>query len=145
LKNAMDTDAVDKAKQLDRNGYRLPTETEWEYAARGGVPSDAAGSAWTYAYAGTNEENALPNFAWYNVNASSTTHPVGQKAANSAGLNDMNGNVTEWCFDKSGTIFHVVRGGSWSESWESCKVANSGTYTTNYAGTNVGFRLVVSR
>jgi formylglycine-generating enzyme required for sulfatase activity len=79
------------------NGYRLPTEAEWEYAARGGNPGSSA--PWTYAYAGCGTETDLKNYAWYSANSSGTTHAVKGKTPNSLGLYDMSGNVWELCGD----------------------------------------------
>ncbi len=133
------------------NGYRLPTEAEWEYIARGG--NGGIPSAQT-TYSGS---DTIDDVAWYTDNSSSKTHEVKTKAANSLGICDMSGNVYEWCYDMYGTISsstdacgassgaqRVLRGGSWFVSAGNCNVANRSYYYPYYRGKYYGFRLVRS-
>jgi formylglycine-generating enzyme required for sulfatase activity len=130
--------------------YRLPTEAEWEYAARGGKRSKG------YKYAGSNEIEAV---AWYYKNNENKTHPVGQKSPNELGIYDMSGNVWEWCNDwygdyrlneayaknpqgpDSGTC-RVLRGGSWGSGAGGCLVADRDSGRPDGWGDNLGFRLL---
>jgi len=82
---------IDKLNSMGKNKYRLPTEAEWEYAARSGGKNEK--------WAGTSDESILGDYAWYGANSQGKTHKVGQKKPNGLGLYDMTGNVREWCQD----------------------------------------------
>ena len=115
----------------EANGYRLPTEGEREYAARGGED---------YTYAGSND---LDEVGWFSGNSGSKTHGVGQKKANGYGLYDVSGNVWEWCFDKwsDDSSDRVRRGGSWPNDASYCEVSSRIKYypSTRYRGDGVRF------
>lgn len=129
------------------NGYRLPTESEWEYAARGGQNSKG------FVYAGS---NILDEVALYDENSDRKTHPVGQKKANELGLYDMSGNIWEWCWDwyedysanaandpkgPNIGVSRVSRGGSWFNSPVYARVAYRDPNNPDFGYGNLGFRL----
>jgi len=130
--------------------YRLPTEAEWEYAAR-------AGSTTRFCF-GKNKYG-LPEYAWYDSRSGRKTHPVAQKQSNAWGLYDMHGNVWEWCQDWSGDYpsdsvtdptgpssgsLRVSRGGSWHHRRRHCRSASRGGSRPAYRGNILGFRLALS-
>lgn len=117
--------------------YRLPTESEWEYACR-------AGSKLAYYYG--DDESQLGEYAWYDRNSGQTTHPVGQKKPNEWGLYDMAGNVWEW-MDSNwyGSSDRAVRGGGWSADDWYCRSAYSAGASPENLGSSIGFRLVLDQ
>jgi|AntRauTorckE5430_2_1112549.scaffolds.fasta_scaffold03017_4 formylglycine-generating enzyme required for sulfatase activity len=140
-------DFIKKLNAKTGKNYRLPTEAEWEYAARGGQ---------SYKYAGSDN---IDNVAWYTSNSGSKTHPVGQKSANGYGLYDMSGNVWEWCQDTwhenynnaptNGTAWltggdnsrRVLRGGSWNSDDSDCRVASRYRVYPTSRNNSISFRL----
>lgn len=116
-------------------GYRLPTEADWEWAARGG------GLTHGYTYSGS---NTVGDVAWYSDNSGGGTQPVGTKTANELSLFDMSGNVWEWCWDSRQTSIRSVRGGCWSYLASFCAVSlRSDSWASTRAG-DIGFRYVRS-
>jgi len=130
-------------------GYRLPTEAQWEYAAKGGN-----GLSGNYTYAGS---NTVGDVAWYDGNSGYTAHAVGTKAPNGLGLYDMSGNVYEWCWDwygsyssdaqtdpagaSSGTL-RVSRGGDWYGTATDARSVSRVNGNQNNRNNTFGFRLV---
>jgi formylglycine-generating enzyme required for sulfatase activity len=129
---------IKKLNEITKKTYRLPSEKEWEYAAKGGEMSLG------YDFSGSNNINDV---AWHWDNAGRKTRPVGQKRPNELGLYDMNGNVWEWCDDlyDEGGSFRVYRGGSWLYTPQFCRAANRGIWQPVYRGRDLGFRLALSR
>ncbi|MBN2824701.1 MAG: formylglycine-generating enzyme family protein [Campylobacterales bacterium] len=115
--------------------YRLPTETEWEYACRAGTTTK-----WSFG----DDEKELEKYAWYSENSEGKTHPVGELKPNPWGLHDMHGNVWEWCedwYDKDKDT-KVLRGGSWIDvATRTCSSVRDRSYPIGHGG-RVGFRLL---
>ena len=141
---------ITKLNQMTGKNFRLPTEAEWEFAARGGIKSQG------YKYAGSNDADEV---AWHSGNSNGSTHPVGQKKANELGLYDMSGNVLEWCQDwyiryteeaqtdptgpetGSNRVYHS---GCWEFPPRGCRVSYRYYSSPTYAGSNhLGFRLAM--
>ncbi|WP_461257411.1 formylglycine-generating enzyme family protein, partial [Treponema sp. R80B11-R83G3] len=134
------------------NGYRLPTEAQWEYAAKGGNQN---AQGWTgYTYSGS---DTIGDVAWISANSGRITHEVGKKAPNALGLYDMSGNVWEWCWDWYGTYENKVqsdptgavsgtdrisRSGGYGHSAETSRSVRRSSDYPSYTDINLGFRLV---
>lgn len=140
---------IKKLNEKTGQTFRLPTEAEWEYAARGGNKSKG------YKYAGSSHAEEV---AWFKDNSGVKTHPVKTKKPNELGLFDMSGNVWEWCQDwyggysnskqtnPNGTLSgsgRVRRGGGWYEAAGGCRVSNRGSSTPAFTSLDIGFRLAL--
>ena len=141
---------TDVTCDFTKNGYRLPTEAEWEYAARGGNQSQG------YKYSGSNNPDAV---AWYYDNSENQTHDVGSKQPNELGIYDMSGNVWEWCWDWYALDYYenspydnpkgpniglprVRRGGCWANIARHVRMANRSYVIPSSSSNYLGFRLL---
>ena len=144
---------------FEANGYRLPTEAEWEYAAKAGTKTDFYSGKLTYSGNSPIDPN-LDKIAWYSANSSNATHPVGQKAPNAFGLYDMSGNVWEWCWDRYAEYpsketkdyqgpeigtYRVYRGGGWRNLAWYCRSTNRDRNYLDDKNNSLGFRVVKAK
>lgn len=127
-------DGLNATQRFDGNGYRLPTEAEWEYACRAGSEEVRYGE--------------LEDIAWYRENSNGGPKPVGQKQPNAWDLYDMLGNVWEWCSDVYDPIvyktYRVFRGGGWADDARGCLATNRRRSHPTFAIDDLGFRVARS-
>lgn len=140
---------IQKLNALTGRNFRLPTETEWEYAAKAHLKPDGGIEATGYKYSGTSTD--LSDYAWYSSNSGGQMHAVGSKKPNDFGIYDMSGNVIEWCQDiytnystgspEIGKDERVLRGGYYDSDAASVKSTSRGSCPYNQAMEPFGFRL----
>ena len=146
--NEIVNEFLPELNRMTGQNFRLPTEAEWEYAAKGGKRSTGSKYAGSY---------SIEKVAWYTGNSGGQTHPVKTKSPNELGLYDMTGNVWEWCSDWYGDYSsyaqtnpkgpssgsgRVLRGGSWYNNAKRCRVSNRGISDPDDRDGDDGFRLV---
>ena len=149
-------DFIKKLNELTKKEYRLPTEAEWEFAARGGNHTEG------YKYSGSDR---MKEVGWYDENSGDKTRPVGEKMANELGIFDMSGNVLEWCKDWYSDDYYqeciskgivknpkgaatgfrrVLRGGSWFRGTRECRASVRYDASPETRHDAIGFRLALS-
>ncbi len=148
----------DRLSKLTGRQYQLPSEAQWEYACKAVTSHQSPVTKYSFG----DDESKLGEYAWYNENSGSQTHPVGQKTPNNFGLYDMHGNVWEWCLDdwhsnysgapndgsawliEKDSQYAVLRGGAWCSNYDYCRSAFRFNYFfgRDYHSLNIGFRFV---
>ena len=125
---------IAKLNELTGKTFRMPTEEEWEYAARGGKKGGG------HIYAGSDN---LDEVAWYGKNSGGTSHPVKTKLPNELGIYDMSGNVWEWCGNNEpGGLYHL-HGGGWDCEEQYCQVSSRPFDESTIRYSNIGFRIIL--
>jgi formylglycine-generating enzyme required for sulfatase activity len=128
---------IEARNAADGRRFRLPSDAQWEYAARGGRYAEV----FDYEYTGSAH---LPEVGWYADNSQRDTQSVGRKQPNALGLYDMSGNVWEWCEDEKQGVYRVYRGGSWFSHPHDCRVAYRNYFESALRYYDLGFRLARS-